>query len=107
MCESIVFEIWTVTWLLLRECSAAWTGLPPRAYIVGLPLGVTVPVEIVVFADDGTTSSKYTLLLTRQSRNEPTFSNSRGNLFAGTGVSVTKMAGMSSRDRSIFSWHRN
>ena len=87
--------------LRLHECRTDWTVLPPRAYIVGLPQGVTVPVEIVVFADDETTSSKYTLLLTRQSRNEPTFSNSRGNLFGGTGVSVTRMAGMSSRDCSI------
>lgn len=90
-------------WLLLCECRTAWAGLQPRAYIVGLPEGVTVPVEIVVFADDETTSSKYTLHLTRQSRNEPGFSNSKGNLFGGNGISVTKMAGMWNDSGVLFS----
>ena len=36
------------------------------AYIMNLPIGVEVPVKIVVFAEDGTTTSSYSLMLHRK-----------------------------------------
>ncbi|KAI8103726.1 hypothetical protein M9435_005060 [Picochlorum sp. BPE23] len=37
-----------------------------EAYIMTLPAGYEIPVDVVVFGEDGTTSSKYTLVLKRE-----------------------------------------